>query len=217
MKTRAFRQPISYTPPGGPAMVIGGDLYRRGRNIDPGMDDEGGLVTDWVLMTGPDVVPVPLGEVVHPHTGEILWVHGYPDVVSSLLRGGVDHVETKCKTVYRMRTTVDIWRDTDTTDTNDLGDPVDSPATPPPERSGVEASIVEVSQVLPTDTDLRTLSTWVGWVAAGTDVRRGDRLKVVQPSDGGHPPVGALFRVEGVTQPVEFGLREQRLELARTT
>lgn len=215
-RSRAFRQTIAYTPPGGAPTTIRGDLYRRGRNIDPGMDDEGGLVTDWVLMTAPDVDLLPLGEVVHPNTGELLWVHGVPDVVPSLLRNVVDHVETKCKTVYRIKTVVDILRDTDATDTNDLGDPVDT-ATAPPGRSGIPASIVEVSQVLPNDTDLRTLTTWVGWVPAGTDVRRGDRIQVVGPSEGGNPPAGAMFRVEGLTTPVQMGLREIRLDLARSS
>lgn len=204
--SRLYSQTLQITNPGQAPASIQGDLYRRGRNTDPGMDEDGTLVTDWVLIcpVGTDVQSN--ADVVDPATGLVYWVHGVVEQVRSLLRQEVDHIEARLKTVYRFSTTVDILRDEDVTDFNDRGDAVDT-GTPPAERQDVPASIVERTQVQPTDTDLRTLASWVGWVPVGTDVRFGDRLR---------RPDGAMFRVETITSPVLVGLRELRLDLTRT-
>lgn len=210
--SRAFAQTVSLQNPGDPApQVIACDLFRRGRNTDPGMDEDGTLINDWVLLTpvgGPAILP--LAEVVHPISGVVYWVHGVPDPIISLLANAVDHYESKLKTVYRPRTLVDILRDSDRTDTDDLGDPIETDSVVPPERAGIVGSIVERLEVLvpANDVDLRTVTAWVGWVPAGTDVRINDKVR--RQSDG------ATFRVEHIVAPVHTAFRELRLDLTRT-
>lgn len=206
--SRAFSLDLLLTNPGDPAPhAIRGDLFRRGRNTDPGMDNEGTLVTDWVLLVPPTEAIQPLAEVQSVDTGVLYWVHGVPDPHRSLLRGTLDHIEARLKTVYRYPTVVDILRDGDATDFNDLGDPIGTP-TVPPERTAVPASVVQRSEIVPTDTDLRTVSSWVGWVPVGTDVRRDDTLRT---------PDGVHYRVDGITVPIHVGLRELRLDLTRSS
>lgn len=208
--SRGFAQELVLAPSaGGPPVTVYGDLFRRGRNVDPGMDPDGGLVIDWVLLVPPGTSVNPLDQVLDPSTGQLFWVHGVPEHVRSLLRQRVDHVEAKLKTVYRVMTTVDILRDTDATDRNDLGDPIDTGGVIPDERVGVPASIVERYEVEPTDRDLRTVGQWVGWVPAGTDVRIGDRVRDTTE--------GFVYRVENITQPVQLALRELRLDLVRAS
>jgi hypothetical protein len=216
--SRAFSDTLYVANPGETAArEIKGDLFRKGRNTDPGVDEDGTLIVDWVMLVPPTEAINPYAEVTDPASGALFWVHGIPDPQKSLLRGEIDHYECRLKTVFRPICTVDIWRDSDTGDRNDLGDPVDTNPEPPPERQAVPASIVERSQILPTDTDLRTLTAWVGWVAIGTDVRVGDRVRVASPSPTGTPTVDSLFRVEALTLPVHTGLREIRMDLSRTS
>lgn len=211
--SRAFAQTLLLANPGWstPQSIVG-DLFKRGRNTDPGLDEDGTLITDWVLLTpieGPVIQPT--AEIVHPGTGVIYWVHGVPDEVISLLNNEVDHLESRLKTVYRFPTVVDILRDSDNTDTNDLGDPIETDTVVPPERAAIPGSIVERMEVLvpASDVDLRTVTAWVGWVPAGTDVRKNDKVRRI--SDG------ATFRVEHITAPVHVAMRELRLDLTRTS
>lgn len=208
--SRAGNQELLLTNPGEPEpTVIRGDLFRRGRGANPSMDEDGTVRSEWVVLVAPAVAVQPLAEVQDPATGALFWVHGLPDLQRSLLTGAVDHREAQLRSVYRIPTVVDILRDSDVTNFNDLGDPVDDADATPSERTGVPASVVERSQIVPTDTDLRTVSTWVGWVPAGTDVQLHDRLR--------RQPDGALFTVDAITLPAELGLRELRLDLTRIT
>ena len=164
-------------------------------------DAEGTLLSSWTGLFPPDTVLEPLAEVLVD--GNLLWVSGLPELRRSLLTNYPDHVEAPLKSVRRLETLVDVLRDADSTDTNELGDPVETQ--PSAYLIGITASITETSQKTPTaDGDLRTTRVLVGWVPAGTDVRPDDRL---QAADGN------VYSVEVVTQPFTTGLMDLRLDL----
>ena len=104
---------------------------------------------------------------------------------------------------------VDVLRDAASGDADGFGDEVETGSTAV--LTGVPAFIFEESQQQPVDGDLRVIRMVRGRVAAGTDVRVGDRLR-----DG----AGAVYSVTTVTEP-QLGMNRpplyRRLELMRSS
>lgn len=194
-----FAQQAQVLNPGAPeAVETRADVWLSGAGE---FDAEGTLLSSWTGLFPPATVIEPLAEVLVD--GNLLWVSGLPERRVSLLTGFPDHVEAPLKSVRRLETLVDVLRDADTTDVNDLGDQVETQ--PQAYLIGLTASITETSQKTPTaDGDLRTTRVLVGWLPAGTDVRTDDRL---QAADGN------IYSVEVVTQPFTTGLMDLRLDL----
>lgn len=206
-----FVQPVQIVNPGEPAAVDArADLWQAAAGDLENFAADGTLLADWVGVFPPDTLLKPLAEVFDVENDRLFWVAGLPERRRSMLTGLADHVEAKLKTAYRVYASVDVLRDADTADRNDLGDEIETGG---PHLAGVDAAITETTQKVPTtDGDLRTAHVLVGWMAAGTDVRRGDRIRV--PAGA---PDGVIYGVEAVTQPLRTGLLDMRLDLTRTT
>lgn len=198
-----FAQVVTIQNPGQPAPVDGrADVWQSNAGE---FDIEGTLQSTWTAIFPPGTLLKPLAEITFDE--QILWVSGMPEARASLLTGFADHVEATLKSSYRIETVVDVLRDADTSDSNGLGDKVET--APTAHLSGITAAISETSTKVPTaDGELRTTRVLVGWLPAGTDVRRGDRLR---------DPIGRIYGVESVTQPLATGLRDLRLDLTRYT
>lgn len=198
-----FAQAVQIQNPGQPAPVDGrADVWQSG----PGeFDLEGTLQSTWTAIFPPGTLIEPLAEVVVD--GRLLWVSGMPEARASLLSGFADHIEATLKSIFRLETVVDVLRDADRVDSNDLGDGVETE--PTAHLTGITAAITETSTKVPTaDGELRTTRILVGWLPAGTDVKRGDRIR---------DAVGRVYGVESVTQPLTTGLLDLRLDLTRYT
>jgi hypothetical protein len=204
-----FAQAVQIINPGQPSAIA--TVADGWQNEHGEFDVEGTLQSFWTWVFPPDTLVEPLAEVLDIESGRWFWVAGLPETRRDLLTGDVDHVEAVCRSVFRQLLVGDVLRDADTTDHNDLGDQVEGNDL---HLAGVDVAITELTQQVPTtEGDLRTQHVVVGWLPAGTDVRRGDRIRV--PTGGG--PTEAIYTVEAVTQPIRTGLLDLRLDLTRTT
>jgi hypothetical protein len=203
-----FAQPVAIINPGEPSAIA---ALADGWQNDAGeFDDEGTLQSTWTWLFPPGTLVKPLAEILDVESGRWFWVAGLPETRRDLLTGLVDHVEAPTRSVFRQLLVVDVLRDADTADSNDLGDAVET--APTAHLTGVDAAITDLTQQIPVDGDLRTVHQVVGWVAAGLDVARGDRIRV--PTGD---PDGTVYTVDAVTQPIRTGLLDLRLDLTRTT
>jgi len=209
-----FAQPVLIINPGETATPTAADLWQGSAGSNGsggGFDEEGTLQAVWTGVFPPGSQLEPLAEVLDVESGRWFWVAALPETRRDLLTGLPDHVEALLNTVYRQLVVVDVLRDANATDANDLGDGVET--TPAVHLAGVAAAITEVTRKVPTtDADLRTVHVVVGWLPAGTDVQRGDRIRV--PAGD---PDGEIYSVDAVTQPIQQGLLDLRLDLTRTS
>lgn len=204
ISSRGFAEQVVITNPGSAPADGTADLWR---NDQVETDSNGTVLSDWIGLFPPATVIAPFAEVVQLSGGRVFWVYGETETRRSLLTGVPDHIEARLRAAFRFLTTVDVYRDSDTSDTTPLGDPVETGTTPI--ITGLPISITEVKLAGPTETDERTAHTLVGWVAAAVDVRRGDRLLAAG---------GVWYAVEKVTPPtMGTGLRDLRLDLSRVT
>lgn len=203
-----FAEACRIINPGQPVAVeTTGDFWQGSAGE---FDPEGTLQATWSGLFPPDTLIKPLAEVYVIDRDLWLWVAGLPTDMRDLLDGTIDHVEAPLKTTFRQLLVVDVLRDTDATDFNELDDPVETG----PAVEAVDMAITEISQRVPTsDGDLRVVHVSVGWTAATVDVRRGDRIRVPTGEGAGR----TYYSVEQVTQPITTGLLDKRLDLNRTS
>jgi hypothetical protein len=204
-----FAQAVQIINPGQPSAIAAvGDGWQNNAGE---FDAEGTLQSTWTWLFPPGTLVLPLAEILDVESGRWFWVSGVPEARRDLLDGQVDHVEAPTQSIFRQLLVGDVLRDADTTDHNALGDEVEGNDV---HLAGVDVAITELTQQVPTtEGDLRTRHVVVGWIAAGTDVRRGDRIRV--PTGGG--PTEVVYTVDAVTQPIRTGLLDLRLDLTRTT
>lgn len=207
-----FQTPVQIVNPGEPDPIDGfADLWQTAAGE---FDEEGTLLASWSAMMPFDTLVKPLAEVFVPSSGRLYWVAGLPEQLTSLLSNVPSHVEMPLRYVLRLPASIDVFRDADADqpssdrDRNRFGDEVETgrgvPADPSsPYLADVTGSITELTAQVPDNGDLRTVRVVVGWLPAGTDVRRGDRIRS-GPS---------WYAVEQVTQPIRTGLLDLRLDL----
>jgi hypothetical protein len=159
---RGFSEAVTITNPGGAPAAGFADLWR---NDQVETDANGTVLSDWIGLFPPDTDLQPFAEVVQVDGGRVFWVFGETELRKSLLTGLPDHIEARLKAAFRFTTTATaLYRDSDSTDTNDLGDEVTTEITV---ATGFPISITEVTLSTPTSSDERVRHGLVGWVDAG--------------------------------------------------
>jgi hypothetical protein len=112
------------------------------------------------------------------------------------------------KSVFRVMQTVDVLRDTVTSDRDDYGDETETDASAVL-LSDVLVAIVQSMQQVPTsDGNLRAVRVVTGWADVSTGIQSGDRLRTAD---------GSIYAVDNAVYPVQLGLLDVRLELTRTS
>lgn len=205
-----FAQAVAIINPGQPSAIAAvGDGWQSNAGE---FDAEGTLQSTWTWLFPPGTLVEPLAEILDVESGRWFWVAGLPETRRDLLTGELDHVEAPAQSIFRQLLVGDVLRDADQTDVNDLGDQVEGNDV---HLAGVDVAITELTQQVPTtEGDLRTRHVVVGWLAAGTDVRRGDRIRV---HDAAELADRTIYGVDAVTQPIQTGLFDLRLDLTRVT